>query len=508
MQEEKLHTLTIAELAQILDAQKIPSSNDKAKDESTVISSVAYRSDEVTEDGIFFAIVGLKSDGHDYAQDAAQRGAAALITSHEIDDFGVDVYQVKDGRKAMALGGAAFYGYPAQKLQMIGLTGTNGKTTSVTLAAHLAQFQGKKAGTLGTLGARFGSVIVETANTTPESIDIQALLARAVEDELESVAMEVSSHALALDRSYGIPFDIVAFTNLTPEHLDYHKDMQDYFESKAKLFWDYEVAHRVICIDDEWGEKLALGCKERGLDYITVGRSHKADVYPQKIELTTHGTNLELHGLDGETIHIHVPLIGSFNVQNTLVAAGIAHEMGLSSQEVAEALETIPQVPGRLERVGKEYAEAVYVDYAHTQDALEKAMQAVRETEPKRLIVVFGCGGDRDTTKRIPMGKTAAHAEVAVCTSDNPRTEDPQAIIDQISIGLNSEAKLTGAELHYEVDRKKAIELAVKLAQPGDAVLIAGKGHEDYQILGTTKHHLDDREEAFKALEKHGSLRA
>lgn len=410
---------------------------------------------------------------------------------------------VSDGRKAMAKAAELFYDFPYKKMYMIALTGTNGKTTGVSLASHIARVMGKRSASIGTLGAKFEEDSIQTHNTTPESIDVQYLLHEAVLRNTEVLAMETSSHALALDRCYGISFDIAAFTNLTAEHLDFHKDMQDYFEAKAKLFWEYDVKKRVICIDDEWGQKLADGCRDCQLEYISVGRSDTADIHPNTVELSPHGTHLELESPHG-VISLHVPLIGSFNVQNTLVAAGIAYQMGLSNDEIAHALEHTSQVPGRLERVGKEYKEAVFVDYAHTADALEKAMQAVKETGPKRLIVVFGCGGDRDKTKRAPMGSVAAHADIAICTSDNPRTEDPLQIIEEIKPGLETEAQLTGAEVHYEVDRKKAIFKAVELAKPGDAVLIAGKGHEDYQILGTQTIHLDDREEAARALAHYG----
>ena len=501
--KENLPNITVSDLAQHLNATIIESSHTSKHDTTSAITSIEYQSNKCLDGSVFCAIEGFKSDGHKYIADAVAHGAQAVVVTKEVEDPGVSVLLVKDGRKAMAKAAELFYDFPYKKMKMIALTGTNGKTTGVSLAAHIARVMGHKAATIGTLGAQFEEDSIQTHNTTPESVDIQHLLYEALIRGTEVLAMEASSHALALDRTYGISYDIAAFTNLTSEHLDFHKDMQDYFEAKAKLFWDYDVKNRVICIDDDWGKKLAQGCADRGFSYLSVGRSPEADLHPSSIELSPNGTHLELEEPSG-TISLHVPLVGSFNVQNTLVAAGIAYQMGLSSEEIAHALEHTKQVPGRLERVGKEYKQHVFVDYAHTADALEKAMQAVSETGPKRMIVVFGCGGDRDRTKRAPMGKVAAHADIAICTSDNPRTEDPLAIIEEIKLGLEGEAQKTGAVIHYEPDRKQAIALAVKLALPGDAVLIAGKGHEDYQILAHETIHLDDREEAAKALELYG----
>lgn len=473
------------------------------------VTHIAYRSSDVAPGSVFCCIPGLKRDGHEFAADAAQRGATALLVSHDIEkpQNGCPVYQVQDPRKAMAEAAASLYQHPSDQLSLVGVTGTNGKTTTVTLTAWIARQAGLISGTVGTLGAYFNGTFVPTDNTTPESVDYQALLAHGLEVGCDLIACEVSSHALALERVWSTSFEVVAFTNLTQDHLDYHTDMEDYYQAKRKLFIDYTAKTRVICVDDEWGARLADECKERGLNTLTVASKPdlNADIQLITSKLSAAGTHLVCQTTTGnqtETFDLDVPLIGSFNMQNILVAYGIGRALNLDHDVLARALKAAPQVPGRLERVGADSNVAVYVDYAHTPDALEKAMEAVKETQPNRLITVFGCGGDRDNTKRAPMGKAAAACDIAVCTSDNPRTEDPLRIIDMIKAGLLPEADKTGARVIIEPDRVEAIYAAIQCAEPGDAVLIAGKGHEDYQIIGTQKFHLDDRETAAQALQE------
>ncbi len=506
--------LTVSQLMKRVGAQKIVQSSKSSDDE--LVSQICYRSSDVDTSSVFCCIPGLKRDGHEFAEDACQRGALALIVDHPLD-LDIDQYLVTEPRKAMASSALELYGRPSEQLKLVGITGTNGKTTTCTLSAWIAQKCGLISGTIGTLGAQFNGNFIATDNTTPESVDYQKLLAQGLENGCQMISCEVSSHALALDRVWGSQYEVAAYTNLSQDHLDYHSDMQDYFEAKAKLFWDYAVKERVICVDDSWGQQLLRSCKSYGLKCLSVASSLRSaqefeassgylpSIYPKSIQYDSLGTSLRLVYPLGE-IELKVPLIGSFNVQNVCVSFGIALCLGLDAQDIAEALACSPQVPGRLERVGQDYDIAVYVDYAHTPDALEKAMAAVRETKPKRLLLVFGCGGDRDNTKRAPMGEIAAQADIALCTSDNPRTEDPLSIIHMIEEGLIPACEQRKTSYEIEPDRIKAIFRAVELAQSGDAVLIAGKGHEDYQIIGTVKHHMDDREIASDALVEHGSF--
>lgn len=507
-------SLTFHELMQSVGAPQIVCAEHSKIDSQ--VEGISYRSDTTKEGDLFCCIPGLKSDGHLYAEDACAHGAKALVVTHPLD-LDVDQFQSADPRKTMALAAARLYGRPSEKLDLVGITGTNGKTTTTTLTSWIAQRAGRAVGTIGTLGAFLNGKTIPTDNTTPESVDFQKLLALGVEAGCDLIATEVSSHALAMDRVWGTQFSVVAFSNLSQDHLDYHTDMEDYFQAKSKLFLDYPSKQRVICVDDEWGTRLARSCKQFGLRCLTLASSpakaqayeqtygYYPSIYPTKIQHSLSGTELKLETPEG-SLEMCVPLIGSFNVQNICLAFGIALGLGLSAEEIAEALSCAPQVPGRLERVGQDYNVAVYVDYAHTPDALEKAMAAVRETKPKRLLVVFGCGGDRDSSKRAPMGSIAAQADVALCTSDNPRTEDPLSIIEMIKEGLIPACEELGSSYEIEPDRIMAIFKAVELAQAGDAILIAGKGHEDYQIIGTVKHHMDDREIAADALVEHGSF--
>ena len=463
-------------------------------------SSIEFSSRGVVPGALFFCVPGTAADGHDYAADAASRGAAALVVERALD---VDLPQflVMDARKALALGSARFYGNPSNELKLVGVTGTNGKTTTTFLVEHMAKVAGAKAGLMGTVECHIDDEVRPSLHTTPESRDLQMLLRDMADAGVGVAALEVSSHAIDLGRILGTKFAVAAFTNLTQDHLDYHKTMEAYFLAKAALFTDAPVGKCVVCTDGEYGKRLAELCRAVGRAPITVGSSFDADVKLVDAQFAPHSTKLTVD-ITGTRVEIVLPLVGRFNVENALVCAGIGLGLGYSIETIREALETAPQVPGRLQRVvgaiNKEPGFGVLVDYAHTPDSVAKAISACKAVTPGRVICVFGCGGDRDNTKRPKMGAAALFADIAIVTSDNPRTEDAHSIIEMILPGMVGGEDRT----HVIEDRAEAINYALKLARPGDSVLIAGKGHEDYQIIGTTKHHFDDREVAREGLDK------
>lgn len=467
------------------------------------ISGIAYRSDAVNPGDAFCCIVGLKADGHSFAQDAIDRGARVLIVERKVylaDATDVTEVVVKDSRKAMARLASRFYGNPSEAFSLVGVTGTNGKTTTTFLVNHIAQVLGNKTGLIGTVGIEIDGEHRPSSHTTPESPDLQKIFAMIRDEGCGVVSMEVSSHALDLERTWATKFAVTAFTNLTQDHLDYHKTFEAYFAAKARLFSKDYPAKRVINIDSTWGKELLKRSSTNEDIIITTGFDPSAQIHPIDVEYGAASTRVVL-SVRGSQMEVTYPLVGRFNVENVMTAFGIALQLGYSASAIVEALRDVPAVPGRLQRVATEHdgGVSIYVDYAHTPDALEKAIASVSalETEGK-TIVVFGCGGDRDSGKRPIMGRAALAADYAVVTSDNPRTEDPNAIIEDIVAGMGE-----GTD-HFEVvpDRRDAIARAIAIANPGDAILIAGKGHEDYQIIGTEKHHFDDREVAAEELKK------
>lgn len=467
------------------------------------ISGIAYRSDAVHPGDAFCCIVGLKADGHSFAQDAIDRGARVLIVERKVylaDATDVTEVVVKDSRKAMARLASRFYGNPSEAFSLVGVTGTNGKTTTTYLVNHIAQVLGNKTGLIGTVGIEIDGEHRPSSHTTPESPDLQQLFAMMRDEGCGVVSMEVSSHALDLERTWATKFAVTAFTNLTQDHLDYHKTFEAYFAAKARLFSKDYPAKRVINIDSTWGKELLKRTSANEDIIITTGFDPSAQIHPIDVEYGAASTRVVL-SVRGSQVEVTYPLVGRFNVENVMTAFGVALQLGYSSSAIVESLRDVPAVPGRLQRVAAEHdgGISIYVDYAHTPDALEKAIASVSalETEGK-TIVVFGCGGDRDSGKRPIMGRAALAADYAVVTSDNPRTEDPNAIIEDIVAGMGE-----GTD-HFEVvpDRREAIARAIAVAKSGDAILIAGKGHEDYQIIGTEKHHFDDREVAAEELKK------
>lgn len=461
-------------------------------DANPSVSGVAYRSDSVSEGDAFFCVPGLVHDGHDYAAHAVARGAVALVVERELPGVDAPQFLVADARSALALVACTFYEDPSASLSVVGITGTNGKTTTTYLLDSILRAAGLLTGIIGTVETRIAGEQQLSSRTTPESSDLQALLADMRQADVDVVSMEVSSHAIDLGRVEGVRFAVVAFTNLTQDHLDYHHTLDAYFATKRRLFSDFEVGARVVNIDDPYGRVLA---DDFG-DALTVGRSEDAMVRAADEQLDAQGASFTLV-MPEWSERVRLPLAGAFNVSNALVAAGCALALGIAPSAIAEGLRHARQAPGRMERIDAGQPFAVVVDYAHTPDALQKAILALKDVTQGRVIVVFGCGGDRDPLKRPIMGAIAGrYASILIVTSDNPRSEDPADIAREIEGGLAG----CSAEYEVEPDRRRAIARALALAVGGDAVLIAGKGHEDYQVFADGTVHFDDREVAREEL--------
>jgi len=459
---------------------------------ATPVTGVAYASGAVEPGDAFFCIPGFRHDGHAFAAEAVARGAVVVVATRDLPGLSAPVVLVAQTREALAVASARLFGEPSARLEVVGITGTNGKTTTTYLLDSILRGAGLTTGVIGTIETRIASKRISASRTTPESRDLQELLARMADEGVSAVCMEVSSHAIDLHRVDAVRFAVAAFTNLSQDHLDYHATLEEYFSVKARLMLAVDEDRRVVNIDDAHGRRLA----EHLPVVWTVGTSPDALVRAENVALGPVGTEFDLI-TPGGSARVALPLSGDFNVSNALVAAGCALALGLELETVSRGLARAPQVPGRLERIDAGQDFTVLVDYAHTPDGLAKAIAAVRAVTPGRVITVFGCGGDRDPDKRPLMGRMAGElSDVAVLTSDNPRTEDPVGIILQVQDGLD----LTGSEHHVEVDRRAAIALALRLARTGDAVLIAGKGHEDYQIFSDRTVHFDDREVAREEL--------
>lgn len=456
-----------------------------------MVGGVGYRSGEVSPGEAFFCIRGFVHDGHDHVDEAAARGAAALVVERPVNSA-LPQFLVPDTRQALAQASAAFFSHPSRSLDVIGITGTNGKTTTTYLVERILACAGRSTGLIGTVETRIAGRSRRAERTTPESTDLQALLAEMRDAGVDACVMEVSSHAIDLHRVDAMHFAVTAFTNLTQDHLDFHHTLDEYLAVKRRLLTEFDSRHRVVNIDDPFG----LGIAHDIADAITVGRAREALVRATEEQADPHGTAFTLEAAGGR-VRLRLPLAGAYNVSNALVAAGCALALDVPLDAVKDGLETAPQVPGRLERIECGQPFTVVVDYAHTPDSLEKAIAALRPVTAGRLIVVFGCGGDRDPDKRPMMGQVAGRsADHTVLTSDNPRSEDPVGIILAIEDGVRA----TGGSYEVVVDRARAIERAIERARPGDTVLIAGKGHEDYQIFADRVVHFDDREVARRVL--------
>ncbi|CAG5083704.1 UDP-N-acetylmuramoyl-L-alanyl-D-glutamate--2, 6-diaminopimelate ligase [Thermobacillus xylanilyticus] len=455
---------------------------------------------------LFFCLPGHTVDGHDYAAAAVERGAAALVVERRLP---LDVPQivVKDSRLAMAVMSDRFYGSPSARVKLIGVTGTNGKTTTTHLIESILQEAGRTCGVIGTIEARFGGRSLPMSGTTPDALELQRLLAGMAAEGTAYCAMEVSSHALEQGRVKGAKFRTAVFTNLTQDHLDYHGTMERYAAAKELLFARLgnvypaqpdERAYAVLNADDPASAAFA---RATAAETITYGIDRPADVRAEDIRITARGTSFKAVTFRGEA-DIALRLVGKFNVYNALAAIAAALVEDVSLEDVKEGLERVQGVPGRVEAVDAGQPFAVIVDYAHTPDGLENVLKAVKEIAERRLILVFGCGGDRDRGKRPIMGSIGArYADHVILTSDNPRTENPEAILDDIEAGLREDG--VSAERYERIaDRRAAIEKAVEMASPGDVVLIAGKGHETYQIIGDRKIDFDDRLVAGEAIRR------
>ena len=475
-------------------------------DGSAEIADIAFDSREVVAGTLFFCVVGQVTDGHDHAPGAVEAGAAALVVERELD---LDVPQVLvgDSRRAMAPIASRWFGDPSAELKMVGITGTNGKTTTAFLVRSILERAGLRTGLLGTVKRVIGGRESELARTTPEAIDLQRLFREMRDAGDEACVMEVSSHALSLGRADSIHFDVAAFTNLTQDHLDFHSDMDDYFEAKRMLFVPPKGSDglvpgaAVINVDDEYGRHLVRDVQRAGRPPLKSfsAAGHLADLTAHDVAFDAAGTRFTLHGA-GAAREIRMRLPGHFNVENALAALAACLELGIDVDLVVDALADAEPVPGRMEPVDAGQSFGVLVDYAHTPDSLENVLRAARRLTDGELICAFGCGGDRDPKKRPLMGRAGAElADASIVTSDNPRSEDPEAIIEQIIEGVPEDRR---DHVTVEPDRRAAIGTAIRRAHPGDLVVIAGKGHEQGQEFENgRKIPFDDRRVALEELE-------
>jgi UDP-N-acetylmuramoyl-L-alanyl-D-glutamate--2,6-diaminopimelate ligase len=467
------------------------------------IVAVTDDSRAVVPGSLFVAVRGELVDGHDFVAKALRAGAAAVIAQSSVDTGVVPLVRVANSRKAVGVIGSHFHGDPSAKLMMVGVTGTNGKTTTTYLCKALVEGIGRKVGLIGTVAYQIGTEVIPASHTTPGALTLQSLLARMLKSGLNAVVMEVSSHALALDRTAGCEYDAAVFTNLTQDHLDFHSTMEEYFQAKLKLFTELGRGTKsgqraVVNMDDPRGPQVRAACRVPVWGY---GMTGMPELKAEKVRLALSGTSFTAATPAG-TFPVDSRLVGEHNVYNLLGAIGVALHSGATCDQVREAAAQVSNVPGRFERVSAGQDFTVAVDYAHTEDALRRLLAAAHELKTRRIITVFGCGGDRDRGKRPRMGRAAVeYSDVVILTSDNPRTEDPLAILREVEVGVHEALQQRKhVEYHLVADRRDAIAAAVRMARSGDMVLIAGKGHEDYQIIGTTKIHFDDREVAREAI--------
>jgi len=487
---------------QVLDGAEV-----LAHSGNPVVSSVEYDSRRVTPGCLFVAMRGELNDGNRFIDQAISAGAAAVVTDSaaETARLGVGWAVVLNGRRALARISANFYKKPAERIAITGITGTNGKSTTAFLVEAILTAAGRKSALIGTIEYHVAGRVLPAPHTTPEALELNRIFNEALGNGATDAVMEVSSHALAQERVFGVPFDVAVFTNLTRDHLDYHKTMEEYFAAKRVLFEGCGTdAPRVVVtnLDDDAGAKLAEFSRKRSSVVLKYGWE-RGDLHAEKVEITTRGTRFDLVTPE-ETIAVFSALIGRVNVYNILAAAGAAYARGCSVQAIAGGIDKLTSVPGRFERVDCGQPFTVVVDYAHTDDALRNLAALARELvsgAKGRVLTVFGCGGDRDRKKRPLMGEAAGRgSDLVVLTSDNPRSEDPLAIINDAVVGLQK----TGVKYSVEQDRRKAIALAIGEAQPGDVVLLAGKGHEKVQVTREGAAPFDDLEVARAALRAAG----
>jgi len=459
-------------------------------------SDVTHDSRQVAGGTVFVAVRGESHDGHDFVDDAVARGACAVVTERPVP-VNVPYLVVADTRIALAPLAAAIHGYPSERLTLVGITGTNGKTTVTYLLESIAQAAGQRPGVIGTVETRVAGEPVPALRTTPEASDFQRLLRTMVDRRVDLVAAEISSHALALHRVDSSVFAVAGFTNLSQDHLDFHGDMESYFEAKARLFTPELSQRAVISTDDPWGVRLA---SRATIPLLTVGTTGSEDVTARTRSRDLRSTVIELTLPDGDAVDISVPIAGRFGVANALVAAGCAWASGVDPAAIVSGIERCPQVPGRFEVVAPE--PVVVVDYAHTPAGIEGVISSARDLVEGRVIAVIGAGGDRDRSKRPAMGSAGATADMLFVTSDNPRSEDPDAIIDDVISGI-----ATDIPVFRVTNRREAISGAITQAESGDIILILGKGHETGQESGGTVLPFDDRVVAAEELARRGGTR-
>jgi UDP-N-acetylmuramoyl-L-alanyl-D-glutamate--2,6-diaminopimelate ligase len=495
--------MEILRLDKLLEA--VPEAHLVLKDDGRLpeIRQVVSDSRQVGPGSLFVAVRGRHSDGHAFIKEALERGAVAVVIEESAGKpalkEGVPVIRVRDSRVALARLAERFYGYPSSHLRVVGVTGTNGKTTVTYVIRSILQAAGFRVGLFGTVAYDLAGEMMPSTHTTPESHILQGLLARLVEKGAGYAVMEVSSHALTLNRVEGCEFDVAVFTNLTQDHLDFHNTMEEYFESKRKLFLGLTSTARkafpkraVINRDDVWGRRLVESVTA---PVWTYGLDRQADLTAQDLQSSLDGLTFTAVTPAG-VFPVRTRLAGRYNVYNLLAAIGTALHLEIRSEHIQQGIASLPGVPGRFERLDSGQGFKVIVDFAHTEDALDRLLRAVAELTPVRIITVFGCGGDRDRGKRAPMGRVAArYSDVVVITSDNPRSEDPVGIMKEVEAGVREGSALKKDPLQVltVADRREAIEQALSLARPGDAVVLAGKGHEEYQIIGDRVIPFNDR---------------
>ena len=470
------------------------------------VSQIVGDSRTVKPGCLFVAIAGNREDGASFIPDAIKRGASAIVLSADSArqlgsaSANVTLIVVTDVRVAAADLATKFFGHPSKEMRVAGVTGTNGKTTTAFLIQHICEAEMLRCGLIGTVRYKIGERILPASRTTPDALETQGLLAQMRDAGCKSVAMEVSSHAIHQKRVRGVEFDTAVFTNLTQDHLDYHKTMDAYFEVKAELLLGlgaqrFKPGKAVVNIDDRYGSQLAGRLEREGVPSISFGQGARADFRASAVRTEFNGSSFQLDAL-GKSWLVRLPLIGKFNVMNALAALAASYAMGVDLRSAVLALATAPSVPGRLEAVPGRRAFKVFVDYAHTDDALRNVLQTLRALQPRRIITVFGCGGDRDRAKRPLMGAAAAElSDFSIVTSDNPRSENPESIIHEIVSGMR------GGAMEVVVDRKEAICRAVQRAEEHDIVLIAGKGHETTQVTGSRVEPFSDLAVAQSAIE-------
>lgn len=470
--------------------------NDWVKEHEDIdITGIAYDSRNVLRGNIFVCVKGFETDGHKFAKKAEENGAALIVAEDKVD-VDIPVWYVDNSRRALASLSAKFYDDPSKKFKLIGVTGTNGKTTTTYLIKSILEAAGKNVGIIGTNENIIGDKVLVTKSTTPttpNSLELQQLFAEMVEGGAEYVVMEVSSHALELDRVYGCHFDVGIFTNLTQDHLDFHKTMENYLNAKAKLF---DISTQgVLNYDDASVRSIKDG---KSCDFLTVGFDEGCDLRASDLKITARGDEFNVN-YNGKTYPVKLQIPGKFSVYNAICAAGAAIKLGFNMEEIQRGLSEANGVLGRVEVVPTDTDYTVIIDYAHTPDGLENIIKSVKEFAKGRVITLFGCGGDRDATKRATMGEIAGRlSDYSIITSDNPRTEDPISIVAMIEQGMRD----SGGEYTVIVDRRKAICYALDFAKADDVIILAGKGQETYQIIGKEKHDFDERTVVWNYLNK------